>query len=161
MISNECWVISLDITSKMWFFDFVAAQETDLLLPGIRDGKVSIKNIQSEAMVDSLNELLFQCQTTLMDVRRSERLLYSSWPISRSKADFFYRMSRNNKRTRLNTTLWATLCWQAVPQHPVVTPLAIIASCFLERCFLIKTTLTFSYRQMKSESGFAQQQVVF
>ena len=109
MISDDYWVISLvrlpdrgnsehaflvleaktGTTLKIWFIDFVARKETDLFLPGIRDGRVRIKIIQAEGTAASSSELLFQCQEKLMNVRPNERLLHSSWPISKSNAEVF------------------------------------------------------------------------
>ena len=109
MISNDYWVISLvrlpdrgnsehaflvleaktGTTSKIWFIDFVAAQDADLFLPGIQDGKVRIEIFQSEEAASLSTELLFQCRKTLMDVRRNDRLLYSSWPIPKPTAEVF------------------------------------------------------------------------
>ena len=106
-ISNESWVVSLvrlpdkgnnehaflvlegkvGTTSKIWFIDFVAAQVTDMLLPGIRDGKVRTDNFSQEGTAGSSNKLLFKCQKPLMDVQPGDRLLYASWPIPKRTAE--------------------------------------------------------------------------
>ena len=104
MITNEYWLVSLvrlpdtihpehaflvlegktGVKSMIWFVDFVASDILDLLRPGIRDGKVRMERHESKA--GSSTKLLFQCRKKMMEIGRDDRVLYSSWLISKSAA---------------------------------------------------------------------------
>ncbi len=63
--------------SKIWFMDFIGKS----VLPGMGDGRIRI-----HADEGNLNEeLLFCCNSRMMDIRRGDRLLYASWNISSDK----------------------------------------------------------------------------
>ena len=71
--------------SMIWFADFVAKDDLDLLRPGMRDGKVRIDYHESK---DSSGcKLLFQCCRKMMDIGNGDRLLYSTWLISKPTAE--------------------------------------------------------------------------
>ena len=71
--------------SMIWFADFVAKDDLDLLRPGTRDGKVRLDYHESK---DSSGcKLLFQCCRKMMDIRNGDRLVYSTWSISKSTAE--------------------------------------------------------------------------
>ncbi len=65
--------------SMIWFADFVA-NSLDLFLPGIRDGKVRIDPHESICTCSS-GKLLFECREKMMEIRKGDCLLYSTWPI--------------------------------------------------------------------------------
>jgi hypothetical protein len=70
-------------TSMIWFADFVANDTFDLVLPGIRDGKVRTYYGES---VGSCSKLLFTCPRQMMQIRTGDCLLYSTWPIFKPTA---------------------------------------------------------------------------
>jgi hypothetical protein len=60
---------------------------SDLALSGISNGKVRMEEHHgSDAVVGTSSKLLFQCQRPMMDIRHGDRLLHSTWPISKSTA---------------------------------------------------------------------------
>ena len=73
--------------SMIWFIDFVANDEYDLLLPGMRDGKVREDYHESTEVPGSSSKLLFQGRKKMMEVHNSDRLLYSTWQIPKSAAE--------------------------------------------------------------------------
>lgn len=102
VITDGCWCVSLvrlpdrnaqhaflvlegkeGTKSMIWFTDFVAKEWFDTLRPGTQDGMVRIKHFESK---ESEDKLLFKCKSTLMDVGASDRLLFSSWLITKSTA---------------------------------------------------------------------------
>ena len=107
IITNEYWAVSLvrlpDTTYKnkehaflvlegktgnmsiIWFADFVANNPFDLLRPGIRDGKVRMDYHDDEAVASS--ELLFRCRRNMMEIKKADRLLYSTWSIPKPTAE--------------------------------------------------------------------------
>ena len=65
--------------SKIWFADFVAVHWFDAVKPGTEEGKVRMVSYESEAGTDRASgRLLFKCQKRMMDVRASDRLLFST-----------------------------------------------------------------------------------
>ena len=104
VITDECWAVSLvrlpdcpnpqhaflvlegkeGGKSKIWFADFVAVHWFDVLRPGT-EGKVRMDYRDSEG-VEGPTELLFTCQKKMMNVRASDRLLFSTWLIIKSTA---------------------------------------------------------------------------
>lgn len=105
-ITNDYWVVSLvrlpdkskvndehaflvlegktDDKYMIWFIDFVSDGVLDLLLPGIRNGKVRMDHYESN---DQSKKLLFQGRRTMMDIKKGDRLLYKSWPIPEATAE--------------------------------------------------------------------------
>lgn len=113
VITDECWAVSLvrlpdrsnsehafivlegktGKMSKIWFADFVAVHWFDAVKPGTEDGKVRMESHASEAVTDRTSgRLLFKCQKRMMDVRASDRLLFSTWLIAKSAAENLIRM---------------------------------------------------------------------
>lgn len=113
VITDECWAVSLvrlpdrsnsehafivlegktGKMSKIWFADFVAVHWFDAVKPGTEDGKVRMESHESEAVTDRTSgRLLFKCQKRMMDVRASDRLLFSTWLIAKSAAENLIRM---------------------------------------------------------------------
>ena len=86
IITDEYWVVSLvripdsshseraflvvegksGNKSMIWFADFVANGASDLLLQGMRDGKVRVDYHESNEGPDSSSQLLFQGRRTLI-----------------------------------------------------------------------------------------------
>lgn len=113
VITDECWAVSLvrlpdrsnsehafivlelktGKMSKIWFADFVAVHWFDAVKPGTEDGKVRMESHESEAVTDRTSgRLLFKYQKRMMDVRASDRLLFSTWLIAKSAAENLIRM---------------------------------------------------------------------
>jgi hypothetical protein len=108
MITDDYWAISLvrlpDASHKqhaflvlqgmtgnksmIWFVDFVANDTFDLLLPGMRDGRVRMDDYKAEEVVGSSpsGKLLFQCRTRLMKIRKGNRWLHQTWHITKGTA---------------------------------------------------------------------------
>ena len=107
-ITDECWTVSLarlpdrsnaehafivlegksGRKSKIWFADFVAVHWFDVVCPtGTQDGKVRMEYHESEGITGPESRLLFKCQKKMMDVRASDRLLSSSWQITKTTAE--------------------------------------------------------------------------
>ena len=104
VITDECWTVSLvrlpdrsnsqhafivlegktGRNSKIWFADFVAVHWFDTVKPGTEEGKVRMESYTSNR---TNSRLLFQCQKKMMDVRASDRLLFSTWLIAKSAAE--------------------------------------------------------------------------
>ena len=79
--------------SQIWFADFVAAHWFDAVKPGTEEGKVRMEYFDSEGVADrTSNRLLFKCQKRMMDVRASDRLLFSTWLIAKSAAENLIQM---------------------------------------------------------------------
>ena len=73
--------------SMVWFVDFVAVNWFDVACPtGTHDGIVRMEYHESEGVTDPESRLLFKCQKKMMDVRDSDRLLYSTWLITETTA---------------------------------------------------------------------------
>ena len=113
VITDECWTVSLvrlpdrsnpehafivlegktGRMSKIWFADFVAVHWFDAVKPGTEEGKVRMESYESEAVTElTSGRLLFKCQKRMMDVRASDRLLFSAWLIAKSAAENLIRM---------------------------------------------------------------------
>ena len=113
VITEECWTVSLvrlpdrsnsehafivlegktDRKSKIWFADFVAVHWFDTVKPGTEEGKVRMESYESEAAAGRTGDrLLFKCQKRMMDVRASDRLLFSTWLIAKSVAENLIQM---------------------------------------------------------------------
>ena len=108
-ITDECWTVSLvrlpdqsnsehafivlegktGGMSEIWFADFVAVNWFESVQPGTEEGKVRMKYYYS---YDSSNRLLFKCQKRMMNVRASDRLLFSTWQIEKSAAQKLIQM---------------------------------------------------------------------
>ena len=106
IITDEFWAISLvrlpdssnvqhaflvlegetDNKSMIWFADFVAKKKYDILSAGLQDGKVRIDYHDSQEVASSSSKLLVLCEKQMMNIRQSDRLLYSTWQISESTA---------------------------------------------------------------------------
>ena len=87
--SNHAFLVLEGISrnkSKIWFIDFVANDEYDLVLPGMRDGKVRVDYHDSKEMSGLSSKLLFQGRKKMMEIHSSDRLLYSTWAIPKSTA---------------------------------------------------------------------------
>ena len=108
VITDECWTVSLvrlpdrsnsehafivlegktGRKSMIWFADFVAVHWFDAVKPGTEEGKVRMESYESVAVADRTGDrLLFKCQKRMMDVRASDRLLFSTWLIAKSVAE--------------------------------------------------------------------------
>ena len=105
-VTDEFWAISLvrlpdsshvqhaflvlegqtDNKSMIWFADFVAKNWLNAFSPGLREGKVRIDYHELEGVANSSSKLLFLCKKEMMEIRQSDRLLYSTWRISESTA---------------------------------------------------------------------------
>lgn len=113
VITDECWTVSLvrlpdrsnsehafivlegktGRKSKIWFADFVAEHWFDTVKPGTEEGKVRMESYESKAVADpTSSRILFKCQKKMMDVRASDRLLFSTWLIAKSAAENLIRM---------------------------------------------------------------------
>ncbi|KAL9983536.1 hypothetical protein ACROYT_G005722 [Oculina patagonica] len=112
IITDQCWTVSLvrlpdrsnpqhafivlegktGRKSKIWFADFVAVHWFDVVRPGTEDGKVRMEYYDSEGVADPTSRLLFKCQKRMMDVRASDRLLFSTWPIAKTTAEILIQM---------------------------------------------------------------------
>lgn len=113
VITDECWTVSLvrlpdrsnsehafivlegktGRKSKIWFADFVAVHWFDAVKPGTEEGKVRMESYESVAVADRTSDrLLFKCQKRMMDVRASDRLLFSTWLIAKPAAENLIRM---------------------------------------------------------------------
>ena len=114
VITDECWTVSLvrlpdrsnsehafivlegktGRMSKIWFADFVAVHWFDTVKPGTEEGKVRMESYESEAITTdrTSGRLLFKCQKRMMNVRASDRLLFSTWLIAKSAAGNLIRM---------------------------------------------------------------------
>ena len=79
--------------SMIWFADFVA-DSLDLLLPGIRDGKVRIDPHESI----SSDKLLFECRKKMMEIRKGDCLLYSTWQIPEPRARILIKNIEEQKK---------------------------------------------------------------
>lgn len=110
VITDECWTVSLvrlpdrpnpqhaflvlegkeGGKSKIWFADFVAVHWFDVLRPGTEEGNVRM-DYHSER-VEGPTQLLFTCQKKMMNVRASDRLLFSTWQIIKSTAEKLVHM---------------------------------------------------------------------
>jgi hypothetical protein len=95
-VLNEHWVISLvrkpddthsehaflivegrdDNRALIWFIDFVG----EPMLSGMANGKIRIYDYAGEGQ----EKLLFLCNKQMMNIRRGDRLLYTSWNISKA-----------------------------------------------------------------------------
>lgn len=75
--------------SKIWFADFVAAQWFGSVEPGTREGKVRMESFELTAVADQTSDqlLLFKCQRIMMDIKETDRWLYTSWSIAKSTAE--------------------------------------------------------------------------
>ena len=78
-------------TLMIWFVDFVANDALDLLRPGMRDGKVRIDYHETNEDPGSSGKLLFCCGKKLMDIRKGDRLLHSTWQISKPTGEELVR----------------------------------------------------------------------
>lgn len=109
VITNGLWVVSLvrlpdrsnpehafivlegktGRKSKIWFADFVAAQWFGSVEPGTREGKVRMQSFESKAVADQTSDqlLLFECQRAMMDIKETDRWLYTTWSIAKSTAE--------------------------------------------------------------------------
>ena len=107
IITDEYWVVSLvripdsrhsehaflvvegksGNKSMIWFADFVANDASDLLLQGMRDGKVRVDYHESNEGPDSSSQLLFQGRRTMMKIHSTDRLLHSTWQIPKFTAE--------------------------------------------------------------------------
>ena len=76
--------------SMIWFADFVAEDTLHAFSPGIKDGIVRTY-YDSQEMVDSSRELLFQCNKTLMDIKKVDRCLHKTWHITKGTAQNFIK----------------------------------------------------------------------
>ena len=83
--------------SMIWFADFVA-NSLDLLLPGIRGGKVRIDYHESEGIAGSSNKLLIQCHKKLMQVREGDRWLNKTWHIRKDTAQMLINNIEDQKK---------------------------------------------------------------
>ena len=110
IITDEYWVISLvrlpdssnsqhafivlegksGNKSMIWFVDFVAVGTLQRFSPGIKDGTVRVYD-DSQEMVDSSHELLYQCNKTLMVIRKGDRWLHETWHITKGTAQHFIK----------------------------------------------------------------------
>ena len=111
IITNDHWAISLvrlpdssnnehaflvlegqsGNTLMIWFADFVANDALDLLRPGVRDGKVRIDYHQLKKEPGSTAKLLFRCRKKLMEIRKGDRLLHSTWQIPKPTGEVLVR----------------------------------------------------------------------
>lgn len=134
IITKEYWAVSLvrlpdsshsqhaflvlegksDNKSMIWFIDFVANDESDLVLPGMRDGKVREDYHESKEVPGSPTKLLFQCRKKMMEIHSSDRLLCSTWQIPKSAA----------QTLMLNIQAWKT----KPPKYNVLGNSALAAS---------------------------------
>ena len=73
--------------SKIWFLDFVASDGSDFFRPGMRDGKVRVDFHELNGVPDSSSKLLFQGRKKIMKIQKSDRLLFSTWPIPKVTAE--------------------------------------------------------------------------
>ena len=74
--------------SKIWFLDFVAKDISDFYRPEMRDGKVRVHDFhESNEVPGASSKLLFQGQKKIMKIQKTDRLLFSTWPISEFTAD--------------------------------------------------------------------------
>ena len=73
--------------SMIWFIDFVATNPSDFYRPGMRDGKVRVDFHESNEVPGSSSKLLFQGRKKIMKIQKTDRLLFSTWPISKFTAD--------------------------------------------------------------------------
>lgn len=109
VITDECWAVSLvrppdrsnpehafivlegktGRRSKIWFADFVAAQRFGSVEPGTGEGKVRMESFESVAVAGQTSDqpLLFKCQRIIMDIKETDRWLYTTWTIARSTAE--------------------------------------------------------------------------
>ena len=115
VITEECWTVSLvrlpdrsnsehafivlegktGRKSKIWFADFVAAHWFDAVKPGTEEGRVRLESYESVTVADldrTGDRLLFKCQKRMMNVRASDRLLFSTWLIAKSAAENLIQM---------------------------------------------------------------------
>ena len=108
VITDQCWAVSLvrlpdrsnpqhafivlegktGRKSKIWFTDFVAADWFDAIHPGTEEGIVRMEYYDSE---DSTSKLLFKCQKKMMDIRACDHLLYSTWLIAKTSAEYLIK----------------------------------------------------------------------
>ncbi len=134
IITNDCWAISLvrlpdksynkyaflvlegkiGTKSIIWFAVFVAEDTrhaSDLLQPGLRIGKMRLYDY--DAVAGSSSKLLFRCETPLMKIENTDRLINSTWSIPEPTAQ---SLLRNIKRYQQhppdynisgNTGLWS------------------------------------------------------
>lgn len=113
VITDECWAVSLvrppdrsnpehafivlegktGRRSKIWFADFVAAQRFGSVEPGTREGKVRMESFESVAVAGQTSDqpLLFKCQRIIMDIKETDRWLYTTWTIAKSTAGYLIR----------------------------------------------------------------------
>ena len=107
IITNDVWTVSLvrlpdsrssqhaflvvegksGNTSKIWFLDFVANDQSDLYLPGMREGKVRVDFLKSNQASGSSNQLLFEGRKKMMKIHSYDRLLFSTWQIRKFTAE--------------------------------------------------------------------------
>lgn len=112
VITDECWAVSLvrlpdrpnrlnrehafivlegktGRRSKIWFADFVPAQRFGFVEPGTREGKVRMESFESVAVAGQTSDqpLLFKCQRIIMDIKETDRWLYTTWLIAKSTAE--------------------------------------------------------------------------
>lgn len=109
VITDECWAVSLvrlpdrpnrehafivlegktGRRSKIWFADFVPAQRFGVVEPGTREGKVRMESFESVAVAGQTSDqpLLFKCQRIIMDIKETDRWLYTTWLIAKSTAE--------------------------------------------------------------------------
>lgn len=114
VITDECWTVSLlrlpdrsnsehafivvegktGRKSKIWFADFVAVGWFGAVTPGTKEGKVRMESYESVALTTdrTSDRLLFKCQMRMMDVRASDRLLFSTWLIAKTTAENLIQM---------------------------------------------------------------------
>ena len=78
--------------SKIWFAGFFAAHWFDVFRPGTEEGKVRMEYHESNRVADPTSRLLFKCQKRMMDVRASDRLLFSTWLIPKATAENLIQM---------------------------------------------------------------------
>ena len=78
-------------TLMIWFADFVANDTLDLLRPGVRDGKVRIDYHETNEEPGLSEKLLFRCRKDLMEIRKGDRLLHSTWEIPKPTGEVLVR----------------------------------------------------------------------
>ena len=82
--------------SMIWFADLVVEMLSDLIIPETRDGKVRLRYYESAQLENC--ELLFKCKSKFMNVSCSDRLLYSSWSISATRAEKLIENLKEHKK---------------------------------------------------------------
>lgn len=109
IIIDECWAVSLvrlpersnpehafivlegksGRRSKIWFADFVTTEWFGSVEPGTGEGKVRMESFESRAVAGQTSDkpLLFKCERRMMDIRETDRWLYTTWAITKSTAE--------------------------------------------------------------------------